>query len=76
MHETERNAIALELAKLAETIKEAYAANDSAQYISAFDDDAIVSMPNSLPVRGHDALRTVFENRPALPPGARRHCHT
>jgi ketosteroid isomerase-like protein len=62
--------IMAELGKLADTIKKAYADNDADLYISAFDKDAIVSMPGSPPVRGHAELRTVFENRPELPPGA------
>ena len=62
--------IVAELERLAETVKKAYGTNDPDLYLSAFDEDAIVSMPNSPPVRGHDELRTAFENRPELPPGA------
>ena len=58
------------LGGLAETIKRAYATNDSDLYLSAFDEDAIVSMPGVVPVRGHAALKALFENRPELPAGA------
>jgi uncharacterized protein (TIGR02246 family) len=67
---SEQNEIMAALGKLASTIKQAYADDDADLYISAFDPDAIVSLPGTPPVGGHDALRTVFENRPELPPGA------
>jgi len=70
VNKAERDAIVAELAKLAETIKQAYATNDPELYLSAFAVDAVASMPNVSPVRGHDALRDAFVNRPALPPGA------
>jgi len=66
----EREEILAALATLAETIKQAYAASDAELYLSAFDSDAIVSMPDVPPVRGHDALRAAFLSRPELPPGA------
>jgi len=66
----EREEIMAALGALAETIKQAHATDDVDLYLSAFDEDAIVSMPNIPPVRGHDALRAAFENRPQLPPGA------
>jgi ketosteroid isomerase-like protein len=66
----EHEAIMAALGMLAESVKQAYATNDADLYISAFDKDAIVSMPNCPPVRGHAALRTAFEGRPDLPPGA------
>ena len=59
-----------ELVQLAETIKKAYAENDADLYASAFDRDAIVSMPGTRPVRGRDALKAAFAKRPQLPPGA------
>ena len=59
-----------ELAHLAETVKRSYAEDNVELYLSAFDRDAIVSIPNQPPVRGHDELRTAFVNRPELPPGA------
>jgi ketosteroid isomerase-like protein len=58
------------LGELAERVKRAYETNDADLYISAFDLDAIVSMPESRPVQGREALLTAFRNRPALPPGA------
>ena len=58
------------LGELADTIKRAYASDNADLYLSAFDEDAIVSMPGAPPVRGYKALRELFENRPALPPGA------
>ena len=70
MNESERSEIMSELERLAETIQRAYATNDVELYLSAFDEEAIVSMPAAPPVRGHDALRDAFLNRPALPPGA------
>ena len=70
MNESERSEIMTELGRLAETIKRAYATNDVDLYLSAFDEGAIVSMPASPPVRGHDALRSAFLNRPELPLGA------
>ena len=66
----EHEEIMVALAQLAEAIKRSYAEDDVELYLSAFDRDAIVSMPGRPPVRGHDALRTLFMNRPALPPGA------
>lgn len=66
----EHEAIMASLAALAETIKQSYASNDVDLYLSAFDEDAIVSMPGTPPVRGHEALRTMFTSRPELPPGA------
>ena len=68
--ESERAEIMSELGTLAETVKRSYAENDVDLYLSAFDEDAIVSMPGMPPIRGHSALRDVFTNRPALPPGA------
>lgn len=56
--------------KLAEDIKRAYASNDVELYLSAYDDGAILSMPGVPPMRGHEALKSLFENRPELPPGA------
>jgi ketosteroid isomerase-like protein len=70
MNDEEHQAIVAELAKVAENIKRAYATNDVDLYLSAFDPDAIVSMPGAEPVRGHAELRALFENRPPLPPGA------
>src|SRR5687767_4520719 len=70
MNESERSEIMIELERLADTIKRAYATNDIDLYLSAFDEDAIVSMPATPPGRGHDALRAAFLNRPELPPGA------
>ncbi|HEX6124421.1 MAG TPA: nuclear transport factor 2 family protein [Pyrinomonadaceae bacterium] len=67
---TEHEEIMTALAGLAEDIKRAYAANDAELYLSAFDKEAIVSMPGIPPVRGHVALRALFESRPELPPGA------
>ena len=67
---SERAEILAELERLAETVRAAYAANDADVYLSAFDEDAIVSMPGRPPVRGHAALRATFTNRPELPPGA------
>lgn len=58
------------LGELAARIKRAYAENDADLYLSAFDEDAIVSMPGNPPARGHDQLRKAFEARPELPPGA------
>ena len=68
--EAEHNEIMAALGELADTVKRSYAENDVELYVSAFDRDAIVSMPGVPPVRGHDALRTLFKDRPALPPGA------
>jgi ketosteroid isomerase-like protein len=70
MTQTEHDSIMAALGKLAEDIKRAYSTNDADLYLSAFDEDAIVSMPGVPPARGHDALRALFENRPPLPPGA------
>ena len=66
----ERTEIMAALGELAETIKLAYATNDADLYLSAFDQDAVVSMPGVAPVRGHVALKASFENRPELPAGA------
>ena len=63
-------AIGSALNELAQTVKTAYATNDSALYASAFAEDAIVSMPGTAPVRGREALKAVFESRSPLPPGA------
>lgn len=58
------------LGQLAETIKRAFAEGDAELYASAFDEDAIISMPGSPPVRGRKGIKAAFENRPPLPPGA------
>jgi len=68
--DSERKEITVALAGLAETIQRSYAEDDVELYISAFDPDAIISMPGSQPVHGHNALKAVFTNRPELPPGA------
>jgi uncharacterized protein (TIGR02246 family) len=70
MTSEEKQEITDALAKLADAIKHAYATNDVERYLSAFDEDAIVSMPGMPPMRGRAALRSLFENRPQLPPGA------
>ena len=70
LKETEHDEIMSALAKLADAVKRSYAEDDVELYLSAFDRDAIVSMPGAPPVRGHNALRASFVNRPALPPGA------
>lgn len=70
MNEAERVTIRLELSKLADTVRQAYATNDADLYLSAFDVNAVVSMPNVSPIQGHEVLRDAFEQRPALPPGA------
>jgi ketosteroid isomerase-like protein len=70
LDQSERESIMSALGRLADDIKRAYATNDGDLYLSAFDDDAIVSMPGAPPARGHAALRALFENRPPLPPGA------
>ena len=70
METVERNEIMAALGELADTVKRSYAEDDVELYISAFDRDAIVSMPGAPPIRGHEALRTLFTNRPKLPPGA------
>lgn len=67
---TERETILAELRSLAEIVKHAYATNDVDLYLSAFDPDAIVSMPGTPAMLGHEALRTAFVNRSPLPPGA------
>ncbi|HEY2866545.1 MAG TPA: nuclear transport factor 2 family protein [Pyrinomonadaceae bacterium] len=67
---SERSEALAALQMLAETIKRAYAENDVALYASAFDEDAIVSIPGSPPVKGIESLKAVFQNRPELPPGA------
>jgi len=58
------------LTELAEQVKTAYKNNDSELYASTLDEDAIISMPGSPPVRGRAALKAAFESRPPLPPGA------
>ena len=68
--ESERAGIMSELSTLADTVKRSYAENDVDLYLSAFDEDAVVSMPGMTPMRGHSALRHLFTNRPPLPPGA------
>ena len=70
METVERKEIMAALAELADRVKRSYTEDDLELYISAFDRDAIVSMPGAPPIRGHDALRMLFLNRPALPPGA------
>jgi ketosteroid isomerase-like protein len=70
LSDAERNEIMPALGELAETVKRSYAENDVELYLSAFDEDAIVSMPGMPPFRGHDELRKAFMNRPELPPGA------
>ena len=70
MNEAERIEILKALEQLADTVKRSYAENDVELYLSAFDEDAIVSMPRTAPVRGHDDLRKSFMRRPELPPGA------
>jgi uncharacterized protein (TIGR02246 family) len=67
---SEKTEIFAALQELANTIKQAYAANDADMYASAFTDDAVVSMPGTPPVRGRDALKKVFESRPPLTAGA------
>lgn len=66
----DREAIRTALNDLAETIKRAYRNDDADLYVSAFSEDAIVSMPGLPPIRGLDALKEVFRSRPPLPPGA------
>src|SRR5688572_25449102 len=66
----EKTEIFAALEELANTIKRAYATNDAEMYVTAFTDDAVVSMPGTPPVRGRDALKKVFESRPPLPAGA------
>jgi len=68
--EFNREEIIQALYGLAETIKTSYRINDAEMYASAFDEDAIVSMPGKAPVRGLQALKEMFVTRPALPPGA------
>ena len=58
------------LTDLAEIVKRSYAENNVDLYLSAFDEDAIVSFPGHPPIRGHEALRNAFLGRPELPPGA------
>ena len=70
MTDSERNEIMSALGELAETVKSSYVENDVEKYLSAFDEDAIVSIPGSPPFRGHDELRDAFVNRPQFPPGA------
>lgn len=52
-----------ELGRLAETVKQAYATADIELYLSAFDEDAMVSMPGAPPIRGHEALKGAFANK-------------
>ncbi len=66
----ERTEILAASEQLANTIKQAYATDDADMYASAFTDDSIVSMPDTPPVHGRDALKSVFKSRPPLPPGA------
>lgn len=66
----EQSEVMAALGELADTIKQAYATGDVDLYLSAFDEDAIVSMPGIAPARGHSELRGLFENRPDLPAGA------
>ena len=68
--EAEHNEIMEALGRLADTVKRSYSDDDVDLYLSAFDPDAVVSMPGLAPARGHEELRTLFTNRPALPPGA------
>ena len=70
LEQSERDSIMSALMKLADDIKQSYANHDADLYLSAFDEDAIVSMPGIPPARGHAALRALFENRPPLTPGA------
>ena len=70
LSDAERNEIMSALGELAETVKSSYAENDVELYLSAFDADAVVSMPRTPPFRGHEELRAAFVNRPDLPPGA------
>jgi len=70
MQESERSEIRLALGELGSTIQNAYVENDVERYLSVFDQDAVASVPGFPPMRGHDALRRFFENRPEFPPGA------
>jgi ketosteroid isomerase-like protein len=72
MEETDfdRDKISAALLELAETVKTAYKNNDVEMYASAFDDDAIVSVPGVPPVRGLEELKKAFKARPQLPAGA------
>ena len=70
MQESERNEIKVALGELGATIQRAFVDNDVETYLSAFDEDAVTSLPGSPPMRGHNALRNFFENRPGFPPGA------
>ena len=63
-------AIRAALGDLAETIKRAYRDDDADLYVSAFSEDAIVSMPGVPPIKGLEALKEAFRSRPPLPPGA------
>lgn len=67
---SEHSEITASLVELAETVKRAFATNDTDLYLSAFDQNAIVSMPGVPPFRGHSGLKAFFENRPDLPSGA------
>ena len=64
----EKEAIAAALFELAQRVDRAYRNNDSELYASTLHEDAIVSMPGVPPVRGREALKTMFESRPAMPP--------
>ena len=70
MSEKERADAVRAVTELAEVIKGSYAENDVGLYLSAFDEDAAVSMPGRPIIRGHNALRDAFVSRPELPPGA------
>lgn len=70
MSENERTEAVRALAEGAEVIKRAYAENNVDLYLSAFDEEAVVSMPGRPIIRGHDALRDAFVGRQQLPPGA------
>ena len=70
MQESEREEIKVALAELGATIQRAFVENDAERYLSAFDEDAITSVPGRPPARGHGALRDFFANRPPFPPGS------
>jgi len=63
-------AIGAALNELANTIKRAFATSDADLYVSAFTEDAILSMPAMPQARGKAAIKEFFINRPELPPGA------
>ena len=66
----DKDRIAAEVLELAERVDKAYRTNDSELYAETLDEDAIVSIPGKPPVRGREALKSMFESRPPLPPGA------